>query len=168
MKVKAEVKYLRIAPRKARLAAELIKRKKAEQAQTVLEFAVKKGTKPILKLLNSAIASAKNNFQMDPSNLYVSKITVDEGPKFKRWMPRSRGSAYPIQKKTSHITIVLNEIVEGKKIKKKTAPTKAAADKEERPETVKEKPKFEPKKEIEAAKPKQIGGIKKFFRRKSV
>ena len=107
MEVKAELKYLRIAPRKARLVAESIKRKKTEEAQVILNFAVKKGAMPILKLLNSAIASAKNNFQMDPSNLYISKIVVNEGPKYKRWRARARGSAYPIQKKTSHVTIIV-------------------------------------------------------------
>ena len=63
------------------------------------------------------MANAKNNFQLEESNLYISKILVDEGPKFKRYMPRARGQAYEIQKKTSHITIVLDEI-EKKKRKK--------------------------------------------------
>jgi large subunit ribosomal protein L22 len=166
MKIKAELKYLRIAPRKVRLVAKLIRKKKVEQAQTTLDFAIKKGTRPISKLLDSAVASAKNNFQLDPSNLYISKITVDEGPKFKRWRPRSRGMAYPIQKKTSHVTIVLDEIVEGKKIKKAQKPAKPTEIEEKR--VVKEKPKFEPKREMEKSNPKQRGGLKRFFRRKSV
>lgn len=163
MKARAELKYLRIAPRKTRLVAELIRRKKVEEAQTILNFAVKKGVSPILKLLNSAIASAKNNFQLDPANLYISKIVVDEGPKYKRWMPRARGVAYEIQKKTSHITIVLDEIIEGKKKKV------VKKDKVEKPVEIKketEKPKFERK--LEAPKPKAQGAMKRFFRRKSV
>ena len=171
MKVKAELKYLRIAPRKMRLVAELIKRKKIEEAQVTLDFAIKRGAKPILKLLNSAVASAKNNFQLDPSNLYVYKITVDEGPKLKRWRPRSRGMTYSIQKKTSHVTIVLEEIVEGKKIKKKKSVTKETEKPveksvEKKEETTPEKPKFKP--ELEESKPKkEPGGLRKIFRRKS-
>ena len=161
MKVKAELKYLRIAPRKTRLVADLIKRKKTEEAQVILDFAVKKGARPILKLLNSAIASAKNDFQMDPANLYISKITVNEGPKYKRWRPRARGVAYPIQKKTSHVTIILEEIVKGKKIKK----TKKEEVKEEVKEAVPEKPKFKP--ELEKPKPKVEKGLRRIFRRKS-
>ncbi len=159
--MKAELKYLRIAPRKVRLVAKLIKGKKAEEAQVILDYAVKRGAKPILKLLNSAIASAKNNLQMDPSNLIISKITVNEGPKLKRWRPRARGSAYPIQKKTSHVTIILEEIVKGKKVKK----IKKQEEKQEVKEAVPEKPKFKP--ELEKPKPKVEKGLRRFFRRKS-
>jgi len=167
MQVKAELKYLRIAPRKTRLVADLIRRKKIEEAQTILNFAVKKGTLPILKLLNSAVASAKNNFKLEPNNLYISKVTVDEGPKYKRWMPRARGSAYEIQKKTSHITIVLDELVKSKK-GEKSQKTKEKPVIEETAEIKKEieKPKFERK--IDTLKPKTPGAIKRFFRRKSV
>lgn len=165
MKVKAELKYLRIAPRKARLVAELIKRKKVEKAQTILDFTVKKGAKPVLKLLNSAIASAKSNHQLDPSNLYVFRITVNEGPKYKRWMPRSRGMAYPIQKKTSHVTIVLNELIEGKKIKKTKAVASKVEASEEKPVSDVAKPKFKPT--LEESKPKVEKGLRRIFRRKS-
>ena len=110
MAVTAELNYLRIAPRKVRLVANLIKRKKVEQAQTILSFTNKKSAPSLLKLLNSALANAKNNFQLDPENLYISKITVNEGPKHKRWRPRSRGVARQIQKKTSHVKIVLDQL----------------------------------------------------------
>jgi large subunit ribosomal protein L22 len=92
------------------LVADLIRGKKAGEARSVLSFTVNKSARPALKLLNSAIASAKHNFHLDESNLFVSKITVDEGPKLKRWHPMSRGRAYPIEKRTSHITLVLSEI----------------------------------------------------------
>jgi len=168
MKVKAELKYLRIAPRKTRLIVDLIRRKKIGPAQAILSFAVKKGAEPILKLLNSAIASAKNDFQLDPENLYISKITVDEGPKYKRWRPRSRGMAHGIQKKTSHIKIVLEEVVEGKKVEKETIKENI----KEKPASAKSsseaKPKFEAKRELETPKPKAQNKIKKFFRRKSI
>jgi len=107
--VVAKLRYLRIAPRKVRLVADLIRKKPVNEALAILDFTRKKAARPLKKLLNSAIANAKNNFQLDPSNLYISKITVDEGPKYKRWMPRARGRADLILKRTSHITLVLAE-----------------------------------------------------------
>jgi len=107
--VVAKLRYLRIAPRKVRLVADLIRKKPVNEALVILDFTRKKAALPLKKLLNSAIANAKNNFQLDPSNLYISKITVDEGPKYKRWMPRARGRADLILKRTSHITLVLKE-----------------------------------------------------------
>ena len=109
MTVTAKLRNLRIAPRKVRLVVELLKNKPVQEAQAILTFTTKKATKPLLKLLNSAVANARNNFQLEPANLYISKITVDEGTKFKRWMPRARGQASEIQKKTSHITLVLSD-----------------------------------------------------------
>ena len=108
--VTAQLRNLHIAPRKVRLVAELLKGKPAEEARTLLNFTVKRAAKPILKLLNSAVANAKNNFKLDTANLFISKIEVNEGPKYKRMRPRARGQGYEIQKKTSHINIVLDEI----------------------------------------------------------
>src|SRR4030042_4958462 len=105
MKVSAKLKYLRIAPRKVRLVVEQIRGKRVIEAESILNFMTKKGSLPVLKLLKQAVANAKNNFQLDPLNLFVARITVDEGPKIKRWRPRARGSAAEIQKKVSHITI---------------------------------------------------------------
>lgn len=170
MPVTAKLRYLHIAPRKVRLVVDLIRGKKAEQASTILNFANKKACLPVLKLLKQAMANAKNNFQMEPANLFVSKITVDEGPKQKRWMPRARGQAYEIQKKTSHITLVLEEIVKKKGKVKKTKKEKVEAQpvKEEAKEKIfkTEKPKFKP--EIKAKKPTLAKGIAKIFRRKSI
>ncbi|MEK7124297.1 MAG: 50S ribosomal protein L22 [Patescibacteria group bacterium] len=118
MKVKVQLNNLRVAPRKSRQVVDLIRNKDLEKARNLLEFTVKKASSPILKLLNSAAASAKNDLKLSESNLYVSKITVDEGPKLKRWHPMSRGRAYPIIKRTSNITIILSEKEESKKIKK--------------------------------------------------
>jgi len=110
MQVTAKLKHLRVAARKAREVADLIRGKSAADAKVLLSFATRKSAIPVLKLLNSAVASAKNQFQSGEENLYVSKITVDEGPTLKRSHPVSRGRAYPIMKRTSHITIVLSEI----------------------------------------------------------
>jgi len=196
MPVIVKLNYLRIAPRKVRLVADLIRKKKVEEAQTILNFTIKKATKPILKLLNTAVADARNNFQLNSENLYISKITVDEGPKYKRWRPRARGSAYEIQKKTSHITLILDEVVSGKKIKKvrkskkakkvekpiivsKKEKTLKEVKKEEMPKAEKpskesrlerdsaEQVKFKTRPETEKQKPKTEKGLRKFFRRKS-
>jgi len=105
----AKLKHLRIAPRKVRLVADLIRGKMALESLVVLNHITKRAARPMAKLLQSAIVNAKNNFELDENILYISKLTVDEGPKLKRWRPRAMGRAYPIQKKTSHITIVLKE-----------------------------------------------------------
>ncbi len=118
MLVKVKSKYIRIAPRKVRLVADMVRGQKVKEAKSILNFTVNRSALPVLKLLNSGVASAKNEFKWGESNLYISKITVDEGPKLKRWMPRARGSASPIQKKTSHITIVLEELQKSNQIKK--------------------------------------------------
>jgi len=110
MVVTAKLRYLRIAPRKVRLVADLLRGKSVEEAQNILNFTQKRVALPILKLLKQGISNAKNNFQMEEKNLYISKILVDEGPKLKRVFPRARGHADEIQKKTSHITIILDII----------------------------------------------------------
>jgi large subunit ribosomal protein L22 len=115
MEVKAQLNYLRIAPRKVRSIADMIRGKTVEQAQNILRFTIKKGVDPMIGLLKSATTSATNNFHLLESNLYISKITVNEGPKLKRSRPRARGSAFEIQKKTSHITIILDEKEKGLK-----------------------------------------------------
>jgi large subunit ribosomal protein L22 len=88
----------------------MLRGRSVEEAQNILNFTVKKATLPVLKLLRSAVANAKNNFHIEKENLYISKVLVNEGPKLKRWIARARGKADEIQKKTSHITIVLGEI----------------------------------------------------------
>ena len=111
MEVTAKLSNFRTSPRKVRQVADLVRGKNATQAEAILLFTVNKSARHIEKLLHSAMASAKHDFQLDALNLYVSKITVDEGPKLKRWHPMSRGRAYPIIKRTSHIVLVLSERV---------------------------------------------------------
>lgn len=107
---KAKLAYLRMAPRKTRLVADLVRGEYAHTARQQLTFSQKRAAKPLLKLLNSAIANAKNiNEEVDEHNLYIQKLFVDEGPKLKRYMPIARGGVHEIQKKTSHITLVLSE-----------------------------------------------------------
>ena len=109
MDIRVQLNNLRIAPRKVRLVADMIRNKKATEARTLLEFTVKKPAQILLKLLNSALAAAENNFHAAEDSLYISKITVDEGPKLKRMFPVSRGRAHLIIKRTSHVTLILSE-----------------------------------------------------------
>jgi|SRR3989344_7648081 len=110
MEVKVVLHNLRTAPRKSREVVDLIRGKNVAQARSILEFTVKRSANPVLKLLNSAVASALHDFKLEEPNLYISKIAVDEGPKLKRSFPVSRGRAHPITKRTSHITLVLSEL----------------------------------------------------------
>src|SRR3989344_9334647 len=109
MQIIVKLNNLRVAPLKSRQVVDIIRGKDIDKARALLDFTVKKSAKPILKLLNSAVASAVNDLKLEESNLYISKITVDGGPKLKRWHPMSRGRAYPIEKKTSRIALTLSE-----------------------------------------------------------
>jgi large subunit ribosomal protein L22 len=111
MEITAKLNYYRMTPRKIRLVADLIRNKKAKEAVSQLKFSRKKAALIIAKLLKSAISNAKNNLKIkDEENLYVKKITVDEGPTLKRSMPRAFGRASMIRKRTSHIKIILDEV----------------------------------------------------------
>lgn len=120
MEVRVQLNNLRVAPRKARQVVDLIRNKSLQDARNLLEFTVKRPAEPILKLLNSAATSAVDTFKLKESDLRIQKITVDEGPKLKRFFPMSRGRAYPIIKRTSHITLVLtSQPAENNKANKK-------------------------------------------------
>lgn len=109
MEAKAIARYVRLTPRKARLVADVVRGKSALQALDILTFTNKKAAGVLKKTLASAIANATNNFNMNEENLYIAKVMVDEGPILKRVMPRAMGRADIIQKKTSHVTIVVAE-----------------------------------------------------------
>src|SRR3989338_2368373 len=109
MEIKAKLNYLRISPRKTRLVGDLIKGRTVKEAKKTLIFTYKKSAAPFLKLLQSASANGKNNFRLDENNLYVKELRVDKAPTLKRWMPRARGRATRINKRGSHISIVLAE-----------------------------------------------------------
>lgn len=109
MEVKAVTRYLRISPHKARLVTALVKGKSVEEALTILKFARKKGASLVTKTLRSAVANAEQNPNIDVDTLYIKRIFVDEGPTMKRWRPRAMGRATRILKRSSHITVVLDE-----------------------------------------------------------
>ena len=165
MQYKFHLNNLRIAPRKVRLVAALIKKMPVQEAEALLKFQGQRAALPVLKLLKSGVASAANNFSLSPEDLFIFNIFIDEGPMLKRFMPRAFGRAGAIHKKTSHITLVLEEKIGGakKKIKKVEA----------------EKPFFakaaEGKEKIDFVAPKEIKPkrrlesiAKRIFRRKAI
>ena len=111
MEVKAQLRHLRISPRKVRLVAGLIRGMDVATAVAQLRFMQKAAARPVLKLLESAVANAEHNFKLAESNLFVKQITVDGGPVLKRWRARAFGRAASIRKHSSNILIVLDERV---------------------------------------------------------
>lgn len=167
----AKLKYLHMAPRKVRLVANSIKGKHVIEAEAQLAYAPQRAAKPLLKLLRSAANNASNK-KLDKNKLFVKSITVDEGPMLKRWLPRAMGRATPIQKKMSHITLVLEEKMEFNRYKVPQAKiTKSEKKLTKTKEGVKEK-EHEPKKKspmVEEIKKKpQEGFARKIFRRKEI
>ena len=120
MEVKAYARYIRIAPRKVRLIAGLVRGKDVMKALALLEFTNRSSARPVLKLLKSAVANAKHNFKLVPNDLYIKKITVDGGPMLKRWRARAFGRAAMIKKRMSHITLVLDKKPEARNPKSET------------------------------------------------
>lgn len=120
----AKLKHLRIAPRKVRLVIGLIRGLEVEDAVTQLEISKKSAARPVLKLLNSAVANAKHNHEMKVETLKIKEAMVDEGATLHRWMPRAMGRATPLRKRSSHVTLVLEGEVEEKKTKKAKKTTK--------------------------------------------
>ena len=102
-------KYARISDRKARIVLEQIKGKDVTAALGILRYSPRHGSELIEKVLKSALANAEHNLEMDAQNLYVEEAIADQGPTFKRVQPRARGMAFRINKRTSHITVILNE-----------------------------------------------------------
>ena len=109
MEARAHLKYVRISPRKVQIVLDLIRGKDTKTAQAILMATPKAASELLLKLLKSAVSNAENNHNMDPEKLYVSATYANPGPILKRFMPRAQGRAYRINKRTSHITIVVAE-----------------------------------------------------------
>jgi large subunit ribosomal protein L22 len=109
MEAKAIARTVRIAPRKVRLVVDLIRGKRVGEALAILKHTPKAASPIVEKVLNSAIANAGHNYNMDVENLVISKAFVDQGPTLKRFRPRAQGRAFRIHKRTSHITIVVSD-----------------------------------------------------------
>ena len=109
MEAKAVAKYIRIAPRKVRIVADLIRGKSIGEAFAILQHTPKVASEVIEKVLKSAVANAEHNYDMNVDALYVSTVFVDQGPTMKRIHPRSRGQAFKILKRSSHVTVMVKE-----------------------------------------------------------
>jgi len=192
MQVIAKLNNLRMSSRKVRLIANLVKGMDARQAKAQLQYLSKKTSAIVLKLLNSGLSNAKNNFNLNENNLYLAKLIVEAGPSLKRWMPRAMGRATPILKRTSSIVLVLDEKVPSKEIVKakgKKAMVKSEPEPAEIQPVVKEETisafTQEPMEKRQQAVPTKpygasseskkkffsrqtFGNIKKTFRRKSI
>ena len=109
MEARAHLKHARISPRKVKIVCDLIRGKDIVTARAILKQTPKAACEHLLKLLDSAVANAENNYEMDTQNLYVSEVFACPGPILKRIRPRAHGRAYRINKRTSHITITRRE-----------------------------------------------------------
>lgn len=175
MKVEAKLKNLRISPRKVRLLTDFVKGMDVENALIQLSNTVKASSKPVEKLIKSAISNAENNFGLEKSNLFIADVQVGEGPILKRWLPRAHGRATQLLKRTSIIYLTLAEKVEGKgrkakpkkeEVKKSEENVETAEKKEE--QTIETKAPVEHKKDVITHAKAQKGGFaKKVFQRKS-
>ena len=105
--VRATAKYVRMAPRKVRMVVDQIRNKSVEQALEALQFSTRAAAEPVAKVVRSAVANAENNNNLRANNLVVKAAYVDEGPTLKRIRPRAKGSASRINKRTSHITVIV-------------------------------------------------------------
>lgn len=171
MKVRAFLKNYRVSPRKVRLLTTLVKGLSVEEALIQLDQSAKASAMQVKKLAASALANAENNFGLDRKNLYVFDMRVDEGPTMKRWMPRAFGRATEIHKRTSRVTIVLEEFVEGagRKTKKEMdTKKKQKKNKEKIASDLKKKDSNQATSKISEQKVVKSGGFsKKMFQRKS-
>jgi len=150
----AKLHYLKISPRKVRLVVDLIRGKKVEEAQNILRFTQKKATLPLLKLLNQALSNATNNNSVvNEDNIFISKIFVDVGPVAKRRFPRAKGKSDVIRKRTSHVTMMLDEIDKAIKDVTKSKKEKTVKDKVKAKKTKPSKKKV--KKEDKIKKPRR-------------
>ena len=109
VEAKAIARYVRISPLKVNFICDEIRGKQVDEALSILKFTPKRGAKALEGVLNSAIANAENNFNLDRDNLYVSEAYANDGPRMKRFRPKAKGMAYPIVKRSSHIGVVVKE-----------------------------------------------------------
>ncbi|HEY4523663.1 MAG TPA: 50S ribosomal protein L22 [Candidatus Paceibacterota bacterium] len=166
----AQLRFLRMAPRKVRLVADTLKGLSVNEAEAQLLLQPRRAAKPLLKLLRSAVSNAKNNQKLNPDTLMIQSIRVDNGPMLKRSMPRARGSSSPIQKKMSHVFLLLAESASVKPKRFSIVVPKKVKDMQGKKKVVTSKEKTKLPGTIELPRPLQEkpGVFKRFFQRKSV
>lgn len=133
MEVKAKAKHMKMSARKIRLVIDVVRGLGVNEALDQLKFINKWAAKPVAKLINSAVANAENNFELDKNNLYIKEIKADEGPTLDRWMPKAHGRATPIRKRTSHISLMLAEVKDSGERQAKKGKIEAPVKLESRP-----------------------------------
>lgn len=111
MEARAIAKYMRISPRKVNIVLDLIRGKDVKEALAILKFTPKAASEIVTKVVNSAVANAENNHEMNTDNLYIAETYANQGPTLKRFQPHAQGRAFRINKRTSHITVVVKERV---------------------------------------------------------
>ncbi|MBI2640762.1 MAG: 50S ribosomal protein L22 [Candidatus Sungbacteria bacterium] len=173
MEIKAQLNYLHIAPRKVRLVTDLLKDMSVVRARIQLEHLPKRSAAPLLRLLQSAVANAKHNFQIEDSGLHIKKVIVNPGPVLKRFEPRAFGRAAPIRKRSSHVLLVLEtEKVKtgGRKKVRKEGPAIREATIEDMEKIEEKTPRFgvERSEVRPGLKPKSAGFVRRVFRRKAI
>jgi large subunit ribosomal protein L22 len=167
--VTAKLRYLRIAPRKVRAVLDIIRGLDVVSAEAQLVHLSKRAARPILKLLNSAVSNAINQYPVKKEDLYIKEIFADEGPTLYRFMPRAFGRATPIRKRSTHVTIVLGIKKEVKPIKKEKEKEKEIkAEKEIKTQEKKEKKEKKKEKKKDLTLKREEGFTKRIFRRKAI
>ncbi len=166
--VTARARFIRVAPRKARLIISQLQGLAVEQALNQLKFMHKGAVRPVTKLLNSAIANAENNFNLERKDLFIKKFVADGGPTLKRYQPRAHGRSVTIRKRTSHLNLILGIKEGAKPVIKRLTQTSAETVKVVNPDEIK---KSGPKSGSQARTGEQgkysRGFIKGFFQRKT-
>lgn len=165
--ITAKLKYLKIAPRKTRFVADLVRGLSVENAEVQLLTNRRRAAAHLLKLLRSAVANAKKA-TLAPEKLFVKEIRVDQGPRLKRFMPRAFGRATKIEKKMSHVTLILGEMEKPRPPKFVIAEKPKKEKKEKKPKVEKTKEEFKEKKAVPEKPKAQPGFFRKIFRRKAV
>ena len=175
MQIKAELNYLHISPRKVRLASGLLRGKNISHARAILKYMNKRSSAPLLKLLNSAVAGAKHNFNINENNLFIDSIIVNSGPVFKRSRARAFGRSAMIRKKTSHVILRLEDGSEARGSEKSSRKRsdilvremKDLSDIKDKQSEAREA-RFKEEAAIKTPLKKQAGFVKRMFRRKAI
>lgn len=136
MEVKAKAKHIKMSAKKIRLVINVVRGLGVNEAINQLKFINKWAAKPVAKLINSAVANAENNFELDKNNLYIKEIKADEGQTLHRWMPKAHGRATPIRKRTSHISLMLAEVKDSGERQAKKGKIEAPVKLESRPKEI--------------------------------
>jgi len=171
--VKAFLGDLQMSPRKVRLVTDLIKHKSVAEAIVQLQLISKKAAYPILKLVNSAVANASNNFKLNPALLVIKNITVDQGRATKRFKPRAQGRAMPIRHKISKVLVILVEdkTIKGKSLKPlpavKSTEVEVHSEGDDRKDSHNRKPGATPQSELRPQAPKKAEVKRRLFNRKT-